>query len=127
MGEVLFVILLTAATGVGGLALGGCLAALLKRHSHRGTALLLSFTGGLMLCVVSLDMVPEAAEAAKGMLWLVPLFLVIGFAVTWLLNCWTPTTAPAAATTCTPPASCWRRRWPSTTCRWAWRWGPRWR
>lgn len=88
MGEVLFVILLTAATGVGGLALGGCLAALIKRQSHRGEAVLLSFTAGLMLCIVSLDMVPEAVEAAEGMLWLVPVFLVLGFGVTWLLNCW---------------------------------------
>ena len=88
MGEVLFVILLTASTGVGGLALGGCLAALMKRQSHRGEAILLSFTAGLMLCIVSLDMVPEAVEAAEGMEWLVPLFLVLGFAVTWLLNCW---------------------------------------
>ena len=26
-----------------------------------------------------------------------------------------------------PRALCWRRRWPCTTFRWAWRWGPRWR
>ena len=87
MNPVLFVILLTAATGVGGLALGGALAALFRRESPRGTGLLLSFTAGLMLSIVALDMVPEAIEAAP---WLpmTPLLLVAGFAVTWLLNCW---------------------------------------
>ena len=87
MNPILFVILLTAATGVGGLALGGALAALVKRESPRGTSLLLSFTAGLMLSIVALDMVPEAMEAAP---WppMTPLVLVAGFVVTYLLNCW---------------------------------------
>lgn len=88
MGNVLFVIFLTAATGVGGLSLGGCLAALMKRQSYKGSSLLLSFTAGLMLCIVALDMVPEAVEAAGSILWIVPLFLVAGFVITYLLNCW---------------------------------------
>ena len=91
MNPVLFVVLLTAATGVGGLALGGGLAALVKRESPRGTSLLLSFTAGLMLSIVALDMVPEAAEALEGgaaPLLLVPGALVAGFVVTYLLNCW---------------------------------------
>ena len=60
MHPILFVTLLTAATGVGGLALGGAMAALFKRESPRGASLLLSFTAGLMLSIVALDMVPEA-------------------------------------------------------------------
>ncbi len=90
MEPILFVVLLTAATGVGGLALGGCLAALLKRESPQANSLLLSFTAGLMLSIVALDMVPEAMEAAggKARLLLAPGLLVLGFAVTWLLNCW---------------------------------------
>ena len=90
MEPILFIVLLTAATGVGGLALGGGLAALLKRESPRGTALLLSFTAGLMLSIVALDMVPEAVESVEGEapVLLVPAVLVLGFAVTWLLNCW---------------------------------------
>lgn len=77
MNPILFVILLTAATGVGGLALGGALAALVRRESPRGTSLLLSFTAGLMLSIVALDMVPEAMEAAP---WppMTPLVLVAG-------------------------------------------------
>ena len=84
---VLFVAALTAATGVGGLALGGALAVLFKRESPQGNSLLLSFTAGLMLSIVALDMVPEAVEAAP---WLpmTPLVLVGGFVVTYLLNCW---------------------------------------
>lgn len=87
MDPVLFVVLLTAATGVGGLAIGGALAALIKRESPKGTSMLLSFTAGLMLAIVALDMVPEAIETSP---WLpmTPLALVLGFAVTWLLNCW---------------------------------------
>ena len=87
MNPILFVVLLTAATGVGGLALGGALAALIKRESPRGTSLLLSFTAGLMLSIVALDMVPEAMESA-GWLPLVPVALVLGFLVTYALNCW---------------------------------------
>lgn len=87
MHPILFVTLLTAATGVGGLALGGAMAALFKRESPRGASLLLSFTAGLMLSIVALDMVPEAIEASP---WLpmTPLLLVAGFGVTYLLNCW---------------------------------------
>ena len=96
MNPVLFVVLLTAATGVGGLALGGGLAALLKRESPRGTSLLLSFTAGLMLSIVALDMVPEAVEVLEdggAPLPLVPGVLVGGFLVTYLLNCWIDKTA----------------------------------
>lgn len=87
MHPVLFIILLTLVTGVGGLALGGGLASLLRRESPKGSSLLLSFTAGLMLCVVSLDMVPESIEAA-GNIYFTPVFLIVGFGVTFLLNCW---------------------------------------
>lgn len=83
----LFIVLLTLVTGVGGLALGGGLAALIKRESPKVTSLLLSFTAGLMLCIVSFDMVPEAIDAT-GNYYLAPIFLVVGFLVTFLLNCW---------------------------------------
>ncbi len=87
METILFIILLTVATGVGGLALGGVLGVLIKRQSQRWASLLLSFTAGLMLCIVALEMVPEALEAGEWP-WLVPLCLVAGFLITYLLNCW---------------------------------------
>lgn len=83
----LFIVLLTLITGVGGLALGGGLATLFKRESPKATSLLLAFTAGLMLCIVCFDMVPEAIEAT-GNYYLAPIFLVVGFGVTFLLNCW---------------------------------------
>lgn len=85
--SLIFIILLTLITGVGGLALGGGLASLIKRDSPKITSLLLSFTAGLMLCIVAFDMVPEAVDAT-GNYYLAPIFLVVGFLITFLLNCW---------------------------------------
>jgi len=84
---IIFIVLLTLITGAGGLALGGLLAAWLKRESKKLTSLLISFTAGLMLCIVSLDMLPEGIEAS-GNYYLPPIFLLAGFGVTFLLNCW---------------------------------------
>lgn len=84
---IIFIIVLTLVTGVGGLALGGVLATLFKRESPKATSLLLSFTAGLMLCIVSFDMVPEAIEATDNY-YLTPICLVAGFLITFLLNCW---------------------------------------
>ena len=87
MHPLLFIVLLTALTGIGGLSLGGVLATFLKRESPKTASLLFSFTAGLILCIVSLDMVPEAMESSPN-LWVAPLSLVGGFLVTYLLNCW---------------------------------------
>ena len=84
---IVFILLLTVLTSVGGLALGGLLATLLRRESPRTASLLLSFTAGLMLCIISLDMVPEALEAAPAPA-LAPACLIGGFLLTLLLNCW---------------------------------------
>lgn len=84
---ILFIILLTLVAGMGGLVLGGGIAALMKRESPKATSLLLSFTAGIMLCIVSFDMVPEAVDAI-GNYYVAPIFLVVGFLVTFLLNCW---------------------------------------
>ena len=62
MNTILYILLLTALTGVGGLALGGLLAFLLGRKSDRATAMLVAFTAGVMLSVVCFHMVPEAFE-----------------------------------------------------------------
>lgn len=83
----LFIVLLTLLTGAGGLALGGGIASLFKRESPKVTSLLLSFTAGLMLCVVCFDMIPESVSAT-GNYYLPPVFLVVGFLITFALNCW---------------------------------------
>ena len=85
--QLVYLILLSGLTGIGGLALGGLLACIIKRDSPKATSLLLSFTAGLMLCIVSFDMVPEAMESVDN-LYLAPICLVVGFIITFLLNCW---------------------------------------
>ena len=85
--QIIYLIILSAATGVGGLALGGLLALLLKRESPKGTSLLLSFTAGLMLCIVCFDMIPEAMEQVE-QLYVPPVCLVLGFLITFALNAW---------------------------------------
>jgi len=88
MNSILYIIMLTVLTGVGGLALGGVLAVLLRRESPRAIAMLLAFTAGIMLSVVCFHMIPEAFyHSGKGW-WLPSLCLVVGFGVTYLLNCW---------------------------------------
>ena len=82
-----FIVLLTLVTGVGGLSLGGGLATLFKRESPQATSLLLSFTAGLMPCIVAFALVP-AAMATTDSVYLPPIFLVAGFTITFLLNCW---------------------------------------
>lgn len=82
-----FIVLLTLFTGAGGLALGGGIASLIKRESPQVTSLLLSFTAGLMLCVVCFDMIPESVAATDNY-YLTPIFLVVGFLITFALNCW---------------------------------------
>ena len=47
----------TALAGVAGTGLGGLVGAMLQKDSNRTVSLLLSFAGGVMLSVVSFDLV----------------------------------------------------------------------
>ena len=67
------IFLITALTGVGGLALGGALSAAVHSPSDRTVSLLLRFTAGVMLSVVCFDLIADAAREGGA----VP-----------LLNCW---------------------------------------
>ena len=87
MNTILYIILLTAAIGVGGLALGGLLAVILRRENPKAISALLGFTAGIMLSVVCFHMVPEAFENGSSY-WMPSLFLIVGFGITYLLNCW---------------------------------------
>lgn len=80
------IFLITAVTGVGGLALGGGLAAAVHNPSDKAVSLLLRFTAGVMLSVVCFDLVADAAEDSS----ILPVlcWIMIGFLCTYLLNCW---------------------------------------
>ena len=85
MGILETLILTTALAGVGGTGLGGLVGALLQRDSKRMVSLLLSFAGGVILSVVSFDLVTEAIETNTG-IWTVVLSIALGVAVTFFLN-----------------------------------------
>ena len=78
-------IVTTALAGVAGTGLGGLIGAMLQKDSNRTVSLLLSFAGGVMLSVVSSDLVIEAVETDMGILTVIGA-IIIGVAVTFLLN-----------------------------------------
>ena len=82
----LTVLFITAATGVGGLALGGILACAVHSPTNRTVSLLLRFTAGIMLSVVCFDLIADAAEQTE--LTPVLCWALIGYFCTYLLNCW---------------------------------------
>ena len=86
MSDYATIFFITALTGVGGLALGGTLAAAVHSPSERTVSLLLRFTAGVMLSVVCFDLVADAAEDTS----ILPIlcWIIIGFLCTYLLNCW---------------------------------------
>ncbi len=86
MDTYLTIFLITALTGVGGLALGGGLAAAVHSPSDRTVSLLLRFTAGVMFSVVCFDLIADAAEESH----ILPVlcWIMIGFLCTYLLNCW---------------------------------------
>lgn len=86
MDSYLTIFLITALTGVGGLALGGAVAAAVHSPSDRTVSLLLRFTAGVMLSVVCFDLVADAAEESG----ILPVlcWIMIGYLFTYLLNCW---------------------------------------
>lgn len=80
------VLITTALTGVGGLALGGLLAVLVHGPSDRQMSLLLRFTAGIMLGVVCFDLIADAREQMN--IAAVIVWIAVGFLATFLLNCW---------------------------------------
>ena len=86
MNTYLTIFLITALTGVGGLALGGALAAAVHSPTNRTVSLMLRLTAGIMLSVVCFDLIHDAtadAEILPVLCW-----IVIGYFATCLLNCW---------------------------------------
>ncbi len=83
------VVLITTVAGVGGTGIGGLLGVLFHRNSEKIVSLLLSFAGGVMLCVVCLDLLTEAlgqnAESALHV-FLVIAMVIAGYGIVYLLN-----------------------------------------
>lgn len=83
MEKLLFLTLLTTITGIGGLALGGALAALPRKGAPSAKALA-PLTAGVMLAVVFFHMLPEALEHGS---WLSTALLALtGGILPWLLH-----------------------------------------
>ena len=85
LGEVL---LITAAAGIGGTGAGGLVACLFRRDSSRAVSLLLSFAAGVMTAVVCFDLLADAVSPGAGRLWLTVSGILLGCAVTGVLNVW---------------------------------------
>lgn len=86
MNSYLQIFLITALTGVGGLALGGAAAVLVHGPSDRQMSLLLRLTAGIMLSVVCFDLIADAREGMET--FSVILWIALGYLATYLLNCW---------------------------------------
>ena len=83
------VIVMTAVAGVAGTGLGGLLGVLFTRNSEKIVSLLLSFAGGVMLCIVCLDLLSDAlgqAPDSVGNVFLVIGMTLVGFGVIYGLN-----------------------------------------
>ena len=85
MNTITTLIAATAIAGVAGTGLGGLIGALFKKDSNRTVSLLLSFAGGVMLSVVSFDLIAEAIETNVGIFTVIAA-IALGVLVTFLLN-----------------------------------------
>lgn len=83
------VVIITGIAGVGGTGLGGLIGALFHRNSEKIVSLLLSFAGGVMLCVVCLDLLTEALSQNATSVWhvlLVIAMVIAGYLIVYALN-----------------------------------------
>ena len=83
------VVLITTISGVVGTGLGGLFGVLFTRNSEKLVSLLLSFAGGVMLCIVCLELLADAlgqAPDSVGHVFLVIGVTAAGFGIIYLLN-----------------------------------------
>jgi len=78
------IILLTALAGIVGMGLGGVVSALLGKISPKTMCWVLSFAGGVMISVVSFELIPEGIELAG--VGIAVLGLALGVGVVTVLN-----------------------------------------
>lgn len=84
-----FVVIITAISGVVGTGLGGLLGVIFTRNSEKIVSLLLSFAGGVMLCIICLDLLADAlgqVPDSVGHVFFVVAMTGIGFGLIFLLN-----------------------------------------
>lgn len=90
MNTILWIILITALSGVVGTGIGGLVGVLLKSESNKSVSLLLSFAGGVMLSVVCFDLISEAIfpenSSEQINIFIVVAGLLVGYGVIFLLN-----------------------------------------
>ena len=84
-----FVVIITTISGVVGTGLGGMIGVIFTRNSEKIVSLLLSFAGGVMLCIVCLDLLADAlgqVPDSVGHVFFVVAMTAVGFGVIFLLN-----------------------------------------
>lgn len=90
MNSILWIVLITGISGIGGTGLGGLIAAVIRKNSTKIVSLLLSFAGGVMTSVVCFDLIPEAVlpDEASGSvnIFIVIIGILFGYGIIYLLN-----------------------------------------
>lgn len=89
-----WVVIITAIAGVVGTGVGGLIGAVVHKNSEKLVSLLLSFAGGVMVCVVCLDLLYDALEQGRNASGQIPVWhvfvvigmVVVGYGVVYLLN-----------------------------------------
>ncbi len=83
-----WVVIITAIAGVVGTGLGGLIGVLFSRNSEKIVSLLLSFAGGVMVCVVCMDLLTEALSqnTSVGNVFVVIGSVIVGYGMVYLLN-----------------------------------------
>lgn len=90
MDKILWIILITALSGIVGTGLGGFAGVMLKKDSNMSVSLLLSFAAGVMLSVVCFDLIPGAITPENASepisIFMVIAGVLIGYGIIYLLN-----------------------------------------
>ena len=85
-----FVVIISTISGVCGTGIGGILGTIFKRDNSKIVSLLLSFASGIMLAIISLDLIPEALmseeSSSQTPLYIIVLGIIAGFVSVYLLN-----------------------------------------
>ena len=82
------VVIITLIAGVGGTGIGGLIGVLFNKNSEKIVSLLLSFAGGVMVCVVCLDLLTDALgqDTSVGRVFAVLGMILAGYGVVYFLN-----------------------------------------